>query len=71
MPWFQEIEIGRALAKLYSESSRLSFFDGISRCSADELLLSFQTSWRSHWKDSVAPVDRTLTGLVQRRATQA
>jgi hypothetical protein len=41
MPWFPDIEAGRVLARIYSESPRLSFYQGISERSPDELLPSF------------------------------
>jgi hypothetical protein len=41
MPWFQEIETGRALARMYKDAARLSYFQGITERSPDELLLSF------------------------------
>jgi hypothetical protein len=41
VPWFQEIEIGRALARMYENAPRLSYFQGITERSPDELLQSF------------------------------
>jgi hypothetical protein len=41
MPWFQEIELGRALAQATGQPTRLGFFEGISRRDPDELVASF------------------------------
>jgi hypothetical protein len=40
MPWFQEIEFGRALARA-EPAPRLGFFEGIERRDPDELRASF------------------------------
>jgi hypothetical protein len=41
MPWFQEIELGRALFRATDQPARLGFFEGISLRDPDELLASF------------------------------
>jgi hypothetical protein len=41
VPWFQEIELGRALARASGVPVRLGFFEGISLRDTDELVASF------------------------------